>query len=274
MPRSRQARGRAVQRQQQAAHLQPAASKPGEYRRSGQKGKTGKVRVQASSWPPEHLRLPPCCAITAGDKVAFVLKGLLSPSECAAWIDRSHATPGGYRSATIQSRSGNGGGRGKLNTTVRSSLRCMMDGVETASDLFGRIRSHLPQLVEGRRLAGLNERLRFLRYEQSGHFAPHHDGEYTRPDGSERSNLTIMVYLNSGGGVDFEGGETRFLSMADKAAGVNHTPEIGDVLVFSHDLYHAGCEVTCGVKYAVRTDVMYEARVATKHAKHAKHSSY
>ena len=221
---------------------------------------------------PQHLPLPPCCAITPGDKVAFVLKGLLSLPECEAWIERSHAAPGGYRSAKIDSRGGgSGGGRQHLNTTVRNSLRCMMDDAETASDLFERVRCHLPQQVEGRRLAGLNERLRFLRYEQSGHFAPHHDGEYTRPDGSERSKLTIMVYLNSGSGADFDGGETRFLSMTDKTTGVSHAPEAGDVLVFSHDLFHCGCEVMKGVKYCVRTDVMYETAVA---AKHAKHSSY
>jgi hypothetical protein len=38
-------------------------------------------------------------------------------------------------------------------------------------------------------------------------------------------------------------------------------PEAGDVLVFDHQLLHEGAEVTRGVKYACRTDVMYATRV-------------
>lgn len=33
--------------------------------------------------------------------------------------------------------------------------------------------------------------------------------------------------------------------------------QAGDVLIFDHRLLHEGAAVTSGVKYAVRTDVMY-----------------
>ncbi len=36
-------------------------------------------------------------------------------------------------------------------------------------------------------------------------------------------------------------------------------PKIGRVLIFQHKrLYHSGDEVTAGVKYTVRSDVMFE----------------
>ena len=60
------------------------------------------------------------------------------------------------------------------------------------------------------------------------------------------SLLTFMVYLNAG----YKGGATRF--EAAKAIG-----QLGLALVFHHGLIHEGSEVTAGVKYALRLDVMY-----------------
>ena len=221
----------------------------------------------------------------------FVLKGVLTPAECEALIV---ATEGrGYAAALI-----NGGGRMQtLDTDTRKSGRVIVDDKPTAVDWFGRIAGHLPQAIgrggrvadEGaRKLVGLNERLRFLRYHPGEYFAPHQDGSYRRPDGSESSLLTMMLYLNtsdkgaaaaSGGGGSgqgcFGGGETNFLDVADLQARAGRrgnavgeansgtgkkasvVPEVGDVLIFDHSLLHEGAAVTRGVKYAVRTDVMY-----------------
>ena len=60
------------------------------------------------------------------------------------------------------------------------------------------------------------------------------------------SLLTFMIYLNTG----YEGGATRF-----EAAKV--TGQTGLALVFQHGLVHEGSEVVQGVKYALRSDVMY-----------------
>ena len=90
-----------------------------------------------------------------------------------------------------------------------------------------------------------------------------------------------MLYLNSGGGVDYDDGETRFLPITGGPSkfvpklgadyGLKVVPEIGDCLVFSHEVFHEGLEVTRGRKYAVRTDVMYERQ---NHPTHAKNSAY
>lgn len=79
--------------------------------------------------------------------------------------------------------------------------------------------------------------------------------------------MTVHLYLNGGEGdpaaaegkgESLEGGETSFLSM-DGEGRVDVNPMVGSVLVFQHrGLLHAGEEVKKGVKYTLRTDVMYE----------------
>ena len=59
--------------------------------------------------------------------------------------------------------------------------------------------------------------------------------------------LTLIVYLND----DFEGGETDF------DLGVCVDPRPGTALLFQHFLLHEGCKVTAGMKYVLRSDVMY-----------------
>lgn len=103
---------------------------------------------------------------------------------------------------------------------------------------------------------GLNERMRFLKYSPGHFFAPHRDLRYVRgPDaGPERmgetSHVTVQLYLND----KFKGGTTRFL------CGKRHydvVPRAGSALIFDHDLLHEGSKVTGGIKYSVRTDVMF-----------------
>ena len=95
----------------------------------------------------------------------------------------------------------------------------------------------------------MNERFRCYRYEPGQRFAPHFDGAFVR-DAHERSHLTLMVYLNEG----FGGGSTAFLDWDREVA-----PRLGSALVFQHRLLHEGCTVTSGVKYVLRSDVMYRS---------------
>ena len=62
--------------------------------------------------------------------------------------------------------------------------------------------------------------------------------------------LTALFFLND----DFEGGRTRILEH-DRAVDV--VPEKGSVLFFHHPLLHEGEGVELGVKYILRSDVMY-----------------
>ena len=49
------------------------------------------------------------------------------------------------------------------------------------------------------------------------------------------------------------GGETRFQEQLEETV----VPRAGRVAIFQHKLRHEGCEVTRGIKYAMRTDVVY-----------------
>ena len=107
--------------------------------------------------------------------------------------------------------------------------------------------------------------MRFLKYGAGGYFATHLDGQYRRPDGSERSFLTIQIYLNEG----MEGGETTFFKENPwtYATHLNDPtsqplpvhPKTGRVLIFQHDITHEGSLLISGTKYTIRTDVMYKS---------------
>jgi len=202
--------------------------------------------------PRVDIGLPVRPLATCQAPVAFVVKGFLSEEECKTWILHSEAR--GYAPALVNV----GAGRQVLDTDTRNSQRNIFDSSELARDLFGRLRPLLPDNISYRRCTGINERLRFLRYDPGEYFAPHFDGRYCRPDGSESSLLTLMIYLNSGNGEDFSGGSTRFLSGSNSGEDLDVVPERGDALVFSHNLLHEGAAVTQGRKYCVRTDVMFE----------------
>lgn len=175
---------------------------------------------------------------TTTPPVAFIVPKLLSPDECASWIAETEAT--GYRLAPITTARGP-----VINTSVRSNHRVMLDDPARAAALWPRLEPHLPKLG-GRRPVGLNERLRFYRYEPGQHFDWHLDGCYRRPNG-EQSELTVLLYLSE----DFDGGATGF----DDA---RVQPATGLALLFRHRILHCGEAVTRGRKYVLRTDVMYE----------------
>ena len=136
------------------------------------------------------------------------------------------------------------------NALYRNQDRVMKDDPATAADLFARLRPALPAQIGDFRLVGLNERLRFYRYAQGQEFAPHMDHWY-RPSPTQITLHTVLVYFND----DFEGGETEFMDQLEQVV----VPKPGLVAVFQHKIRHAGRSVTAGRKYAMRTDVIYEA---------------
>lgn len=69
----------------------------------------------------------------------------------------------------------------------------------------------------------------------------------------------MHTYLNDASTDEgLEGGATRFWA-PNKKAWIDVEPKIGRVLVFQQRmLVHSGEPVTGGVKYTIRTDLMYE----------------
>lgn len=173
--------------------------------------------------------------------LVFVIDDVLTTGECAGLIDRIETL--GPTVAPITTSHGY-----EMRTDIRNNTRVMFDDPAFAAVLFDRIAAHVPATLCGRTPVGANERLRCYRYDVDQRFAPHYDGAFAR-NAHERSLLTFMVYLNDG----FEGGATRFHDFD-----IDVTPKAGMALLFQHLLLHEGCIVTHGVKYALRSDVMYQ----------------
>lgn len=169
---------------------------------------------------------------------------LLSPDECREWVDFAEQL--GFYDAPINL----GRGVEARRPDIRNNRRTLVDDPDRAHALWERAKPLLPSHVlrDGRaRATGFNERLRFYRYDPGQRFALHGDGYFRRPDGSETSRMSFLVYLNEG----FEGGETELVDL-----GVC-VPKTGLALCFRHPYLHEGRAVRSGVKYVLRTDIMY-----------------
>jgi prolyl 4-hydroxylase len=174
--------------------------------------------------------------------LAFTLPAVMTRDECAQVIARIDAL--GPATAPVTTAAG-----AVMMPDVRNNQRVMFDDVALAATLFARIT--VPGSLCDMRAVGLNERFRCYRYQPGQRFAPHRDGCFERSD-TERSLLTFMIYLND----DFTGGETAFLGYDCSAK-----PRVGTALLFQHMLDHEGCVVRSGVKYVLRSDVMYSSRL-------------
>lgn len=168
----------------------------------------------------------------------FTIDDVLSADQCRATIERAEST--GFEIATINAWDGP-----RVDPNTRNNDRVIIDDVELARNLWTRVAEYMPGVRSGRQVRGLNERFRFYRYTPGQRFAWHSDGSFARANG-EVSLLTFMIYLNDA----YRGGATRFedFSVEGKA---------GTALVFEHGLIHEGAEVAEGVKYVLRSDVMY-----------------
>jgi len=178
----------------------------------------------------------------------FTVAALLTPEECRQLIDRGEGI--GFEAASVATTAGT-----KMMTNVRNNDRATFDDPKLATDLWERVKPHLPPLGAATAI-GLNERLRFYRYDPSQRFHAHRDGVVERSP-TERSRLTFMVYLNEGA----EGGQTIFYS-EERIDGLRKLvasvePCLGMGLFFAHEWWHEGAKVLSGRKYVLRTDVIY-----------------
>lgn len=204
----------------------------------------GPVEIQTPLGPGIEIRLGSSKKPSIfGGKFARELPGLLSESECQQLIDLSEKE--GY---------GLAGSRG-FNPMARYAHRCLLDAPRIAQALTRRMATLLPAeypVGSKQQLLGVNQRLRFLKYLPGMHHADHTDCAHEDENG--KSFLTVQLYLNS----SFGGGQTTFIS--DQLVPIE--PIAGKAIVFDHELYHRGGMVTSGVKYALRMDVSYKAKLA------------
>lgn len=170
----------------------------------------------------------------------YTADDVLSASECADWIARGERE--GWEAAPIN--------QVRLVPSVRNNTRAMFDDPAAAAALWPRVKDLLPEREkDGGRPVSVNERLRVYRYHSGEYFKWHFDGRFRR-DAHEHSRYTLMIYL---GGPE-EGGQTAF-RLGFRRLSVE--PVAGRALVFRHRISHAGVTVRAGVKYVLRSDIMY-----------------
>jgi len=227
---------------------------------------------------------------------AVVLENVLSASECLQLLslaEQSVIDPVPLESTSIEKDKWKpamvnaGMGYEVLVPDYRNSDRIIWDDEEVMKRLWDRcllgenIKQQLGMVKRNIQLLGqkgvdrdeewyattLNQRMRFLRYGSGQFFRAHCDGTYVDPKSEERSFYTLHLYLNDSkqvvpddSSVELVGGATSFLS-SDGMRQVDVDPKVGRVLIFQHKrLYHSGEDVVAGIKYTMRTDLMFERR--------------
>lgn len=205
--------------------------------------------IQRAKTTVDELSVP---RSSPGSRFAKVVRGELGEDDCAALL--ASVNRKGFTPALLNV----GVDLQQLRPEVRDGHRVIVDSPALASWLFEVIRPHLPEeLADGSRIVELNERLRFLCYTPGQSFDVHCDGAYRRPRGhpheGDQSRITVQLYLHDV--PEPYGGATTFYP--DRSCAAAHQPEVGSVLLFTQDLPHEGSLVKDGLKYTVRTDVMY-----------------
>lgn len=168
----------------------------------------------------------------------FIIQHFLSNKECENFIKISEAK--GYEEATVSTLEGP-----KMMKMIRNNQRVIEKNPELSSLLWERIKTFIPESKDFWTPISINEQFRYYKYNIGERFNKHRDGVFRRSS-IEESRLTLMIYLNE----CFEGGETEFDTF-------NVKPETGTAIVFEHHLKHKGSKVLKGVKYALRSDIMF-----------------
>ena len=181
-----------------------------------------------------------------------------------------------------------GFGKTSYPQDYRGNLRLTTIDPGLATALWARVQRVAPATVEARgldgewgvwRAIGLNECFRFAKYKEGHRFGAHTDANFARAGEQEMSLFTVNIYTNT---VAIEnGGKTRFFTEvekdrqrarahADRHADLLVQPEAGLAALFLQNPQpeaplHDGEMLLGGVKYLLRTDVMYrrEAPLAT-----------
>ncbi|MCH2045898.1 MAG: 2OG-Fe(II) oxygenase [Saprospiraceae bacterium] len=189
-------------------------------------------------------------------KNIYTLSHLLSPTECQSIIKKAHKL--GFQEAGLASTQDTY----RINNKTRNNKRLIIEDKQFAAVLWQRIAHLVDPKFDNRKVHGLNWRFRIYEYAQGQTFAPHVDTRMSLANPKQKDWLTlfsVMIYLND----NFTGGATTFFDRRkrrSKQLTINRVirPKTGMGLVFDHLLFHEGSVVDKGIKYAIRSDLIYE----------------
>lgn len=203
---------------------------------------------------------------------SFQLLNVFSKEEAKSFIDQTEKL--GYLEDAAVS----------LPRSVRhnNNLTWVIDD-KTHDIIWDRIKDFMfdkDKIFDGKKALGINKRFRFYKYEKGDFFKIHTDGAWpgsavinkeliTDAYKDRFSQMTFLVLLSE----DFVGGATQFLvdkdnpSKPTKNIGnsnlINVRTPAGGVLCFPHGFHplhclHSSEAIDSGVKYIIRTDVLFE----------------
>lgn len=179
-----------------------------------------------------------------------VLDAALPAVKCAELISRADRT--GFEPASVAFPSG-----AKLVKAIRNNDRIAFTDSSLASELWENLKDTLAGFAIVGRPIGLNPDFRFYRYSKGQRFKPHKDGVVTISKNSA-TRITALFYLNE----NFEGGNTILMPIGARPeqalANIVIEPKTGRAFLFEHQTWHEGTAVTSGVKYVLRSDVIFE----------------
>lgn len=173
---------------------------------------------------------------------AYLFPKFFTPQECDYSIEKSENQ--GFIEAPV-------GQSQVVKKDIRNNERIILIDKNLADNIYSRLYSLLPKEILDEKIpVSLNDHFRVYKYSPGQRFKPHYDGIVRLPD--SESFLTVLIYLNH----DYEGGKTRFYERYDSKSYIDVDVQEGDCLVFKHATLHEGTEVTKGIKYVLRSDVM------------------
>ncbi len=181
-----------------------------------------------------------------------IINNFITESRCQSLIDMSERL--GYQEADISYSTG-----AVMNKDYRNNSRCLCRDESIRQELEALIMPHvrmsLTTIKEGgvlhtNNFLRLSGNFRFYKYVTGEEFKRHRDGNQLEEGGV--SLVTVLIYLNDVS----DGGETNLCDRILESP-VLVKPETGKLLIFDHSILHSGLPLNSGVKYVLRTDLIY-----------------
>ena len=224
--------------------------------------KTNNSSSKNSTIPLDKLLLPPSKSAHKAYDIEeihpgfiWIVHDFLEPKECQAWIDYVEQSKelelcGHPASKFIAHRECYRWQRNDTQIAAILYQRMQQSGV--LQKLQDKIDFPSPTYVP----TAANPNLRFYKYEKGMSFGKHIDGSHP-VEGVGDTEVTVLVYLS-----ECKGGATRFYpsSSSKKNKSLAFAPKLGALLLHVHGdrcLEHEADPVESGIKYILRTDVVY-----------------
>ncbi|KAF7322875.1 Fe2OG dioxygenase domain-containing protein [Mycena chlorophos] len=188
------------------------------------------------------------------DNQILLIDNILSPAECKAFVKHIDALP---LELTPPKKKGE---------AERHNFRISISSKEFAQKLFAILAPHLPLFAPTKGSKGppraahsCNSNIRLYKYTSSQYFGPHYDDDCRDALTGVKSEWTLLIYL-TGYEDGVEGGETLFYHNSKSRDPLKAPLTRGTALLHRHGrecLLHEGSPVLKGVKYVLRSDIMF-----------------